>query len=64
MSIDEIKYTNRTQLPQSFEGPNDSEYLKPVKLIQIYFTCESQGTIVLDKDFQVFHMESFTVCSN
>lgn len=62
MSIDEINYTTRTQLSQSFEGPNDFEYLKPVKFIQIYFACESQRTIVLDKDFQAFHMESFTVC--
>lgn len=57
MSIGEIRYTNRTQLSQTFEGPNDFEYLNPVKLIQIFFTCESQETIGLDKDFQAFHME-------
>lgn len=62
MSIDEISYTNRTQLSQFFEGPNDFEYLNPIKLIQIFFTCESQGNIVLDKDFQAFHMDFFTVC--
>ena len=38
MSIDESRYTNRNQLSQSFGGPNDSEYLNPVKLIQIFFT--------------------------
>lgn len=43
MSIGEIRYTNRTQLSQTFEGPNDYEYLSPVKLIQIFFTCENQG---------------------
>lgn len=62
MSIDEIRYTNRTQFSQYFEGPNDLEYHNTVKLIQIFFTCESQGTIVLDKDFQAFHVDFFIVC--